>query len=303
MTNPKVSVIVPVYNVEKYLHRCIDSILAQSFTDFELLLVNDGSKDKSGEICDEYAAKDSRVRVFHKENGGVTSARKLGFDSSVGEYVLFVDSDDYLDKDGIASLVSLSDDDVDIIIGDSLKDRVLDGAKFINEVISNNIPWALWGKLFRRSLFDAYSFDTPRYFNIGEDLIMQLKIGHNIKNVRCIKSPVYVVCENPTSATKKRVRCVEYEINFCEYVRSIIEQFKFNTEESFYKLRLESLYGLVYNGIKVSYRTEYVRSIKRDSKKYQSSIRDIILLNISWNALCRGLLHFKHFIWKTLIKS
>ena len=128
MTNPKVSVIVPVYNVEKYLHRCIDSILAQSFTDFELLLVNDGSKDKSGEICDEYAAKDSRVRVFHKENGGVTSARKLGFDSSVGEYVLFVDSDDYLDKDGIASLVSLSDDDVDIIIGDSLKDRVLDGA-------------------------------------------------------------------------------------------------------------------------------------------------------------------------------
>ena len=131
-----ISIIVPVYNVEKYLHRCIDSILAQSFTDFELLLVNDGSKDKSGEICDEYAAKDSRVRVFHKENGCVTSARKLGFDSSVGEYVLFVDSDDYIDKDGIASLVSLSDDDVDIIIGDSLKDRVLDGAKFINEVIS-----------------------------------------------------------------------------------------------------------------------------------------------------------------------
>ena len=75
--NPKISVIVPVYNVEKYLRRCIDSILAQAFTDFELLLIDDGSKDKSGEICDEYAVKDKRVRVFHKENGGVSSARNL----------------------------------------------------------------------------------------------------------------------------------------------------------------------------------------------------------------------------------
>ena len=70
-----VSVIIPVYNAEKHLHRCIDSVLAQTFTDFELILINDGSKDRSDEICDEYAAKDSRVRVFHKENGGVSSAR------------------------------------------------------------------------------------------------------------------------------------------------------------------------------------------------------------------------------------
>lgn len=75
---PKISVIVPVYNVEKYLYRCIDSILAQTFTDFEVLLIDDGSKDKSGEICDEYAKKDIRVKVFHKENGGVSSARQYG---------------------------------------------------------------------------------------------------------------------------------------------------------------------------------------------------------------------------------
>lgn len=78
---PKISVIVPVYNTEKYLHRCIDSILAQTYTDFELLLIDDGSKDNSGAICDEYAAKDSRVRVFHKENGGVSSARNLCLDN------------------------------------------------------------------------------------------------------------------------------------------------------------------------------------------------------------------------------
>lgn len=89
-----ISIIVPVYNTEKYLSACLDSILTQSFTDFELLLVDDGSTDKSGEICDEYAQKDSRIRVFHKENGGVSSARNLGIEEAVGDYLHFVDADD-----------------------------------------------------------------------------------------------------------------------------------------------------------------------------------------------------------------
>ena len=91
-----ISVIVPVYNTELYLHRCIDSILSQTFTDFELLLINDGSTDRSGEICDEYAGKDKRVRVFHKENGGVSSARNIGLDEARGEWIAFVDSDDWV---------------------------------------------------------------------------------------------------------------------------------------------------------------------------------------------------------------
>ena len=94
MNSPKISVIVPLYNAEKYLHNCVDSILSQTFTDFELLLINDGSKDSSGKICDEYATLDSRVRVFHKENGGVSSARNLGLDNAQGEWITFVDSDD-----------------------------------------------------------------------------------------------------------------------------------------------------------------------------------------------------------------
>ena len=93
---PIMSVIVPVYNTEQYLHRCIDSILTQTYTDFELLLIDDGSKDKSGDICDEYALKDSRIRVFHKENGGVSSARNLGLDNAAGEWITFVDSDDWI---------------------------------------------------------------------------------------------------------------------------------------------------------------------------------------------------------------
>ena len=98
-TKPKISVIVPVYNVEKYLRRCVDSILTQTFTDFEVLLIDDGSTDGSGKICDEYAKKDKRVRVFHKENGGVSSARNLGLDNVRGRYVTFVDADDKISPD------------------------------------------------------------------------------------------------------------------------------------------------------------------------------------------------------------
>ena len=105
MNTPKISVIVPVYKVGQYLPRCIDSILAQTFTDFELLLIDDGSPDNSGKICDEYAKKDERIRVFHKENGGVSSARNFGLDNARGEWVAFVDSDDWIDRDYISEAI------------------------------------------------------------------------------------------------------------------------------------------------------------------------------------------------------
>ena len=96
--NDLISIIVPVYKVEKYLRRCIDSILAQTYQNIEVLLVDDGSPDNSGAICDEYADKDSHVRVFHKPNGGVSSARNLGLMEAKGQYIGFVDADDYIDK-------------------------------------------------------------------------------------------------------------------------------------------------------------------------------------------------------------
>ena len=92
--SPEISVIVPVYNVEKYLSECIDSILAQTFRNFELILIDDGSKDKSGEICDGYALKESRIKVIHKENAGVSEARNSGLEMAIGEYITFNDSDD-----------------------------------------------------------------------------------------------------------------------------------------------------------------------------------------------------------------
>ena len=105
-SSPIVSVIVPVYNEEKHLPRCIDSVLNQTYYNIELLLINDGSSDNSGIICDEYASNDNRVRVFHKENGGVSKARNWGIHHSTGEWILFLDSDDYLMNDAIDVLLS-----------------------------------------------------------------------------------------------------------------------------------------------------------------------------------------------------
>ncbi len=96
---PIISVIVPVYNVEEYIHRCIDSILAQTFKEFELILVDDGSPDQSGKICDEYALIDSRIKVIHKKNGGLSDARNAGLEVAQGEYIGFVDSDDFIESD------------------------------------------------------------------------------------------------------------------------------------------------------------------------------------------------------------
>lgn len=104
---PVISVIVPIYNVEKYLPRCIESILNQSFKEFELILVDDGSSDNSGKICDIYAEKDERVKVIHKENGGVSSARNVGIKAVNGEYIGFVDPDDYIDREMYKNLYEL----------------------------------------------------------------------------------------------------------------------------------------------------------------------------------------------------
>ena len=98
MNSPSISIIIPVYKAEKYLHRCVDSVLAQTFTNFELILIDDGSPDNSGAICDEYAKQDGRVKVFHQKNQGVSVARNLGIEQAKGEWIAFIDSDDWVEN-------------------------------------------------------------------------------------------------------------------------------------------------------------------------------------------------------------
>lgn len=175
MYNPLVSVIVPVYNVEKYLRQCVESVLSQTYTDIEIILVDDGSPDKCPEICDEYAKKDARIKVIHKENGGLSSARNAGLGVACGQYVMFVDSDDYWDD--VSSLKTIRDN-IDIEKPDILifgmkkyyqKDKVfaderipitINGVEFshteyISAIMKEGIYVAsAWDKVYKRSLIE-----------------------------------------------------------------------------------------------------------------------------------------------------
>ena len=175
---PKISIIVPVYNAERFLYRCIDSILAQTFTDFELLLIDDGSPDRSGEICDEYARKDSRIRVFHKENGGVSSARQMGIEVARGEYSIHVDSDDWIEEDMLYCMYQkVIDSGNDIVILDYYRnDKYMaeilpdNHIQAIYDMLSGKIRGVMWNKLVKHSLYKANNIAFPQNINFCEDV-------------------------------------------------------------------------------------------------------------------------------------
>ncbi len=144
---PKISIIVPVYKVEKYIHQCIDSILKQTFTDIELILVDDGSPDSCGKICDEYAVKDRRVKVIHKENGGLSDARNTGVKCAKGEYISFVDSDDWIAPNALEeALWQMLKNEVDMLKFGFIK---TDGRKSKTVTFKEN-------KIFDKDLFGKY---------------------------------------------------------------------------------------------------------------------------------------------------
>lgn len=202
---PQISVIVPVYNVEKYLGRCIDSILEQDFGDFELLLVDDGSTDGSSRICDEYAERNSKVKVFHKANGGVSSARNLGLDKACGELISFVDSDDWLDPDCLATLVSRGNVDLNIVNftehndnGTLIPDRVdccLSGENVLYDFLKTDVNRdslrTPWGKLFRKEIIKLNNLRFDERLHTCEDTVFVLNYCLCCKSICLSSSPLY----------------------------------------------------------------------------------------------------------------
>jgi glycosyltransferase involved in cell wall biosynthesis len=186
---PKVSIIVPIYNVEKYLYKCIDSILDQTFSDFELLLVNDGSPDTCGEICNEYAKKDKRIKVIHKENGGLADARNAGLDIATGEYIGFVDSDDFIESDMYEKLLNacmLNEASISMcgrynVFENELKPlfsfngiKVWNSKEAIERLLTwDNIDSSACDKLFKKDLFHNIRFPVGKY---NEDIFVMTKI-------------------------------------------------------------------------------------------------------------------------------
>lgn len=245
-----ISVIVPVYNTEKYLDRCVQSILAQTYTDFELLLIDDGSTDSSGAMCDRYAEQDSRVRVFHQVNSGVTSARKLGVENALGEFVCFIDADDYVTNNYIETFVTELSDDVSILLAAN-DNQTIDTSNYIKSLLLSNCEWGMPFKLYRKTcLLAPNAFICPREINIGEDLIANIAIA--ISENYTIKSIVnngYVVRENIESVTRSRIWSLEYETKFIEYCRNTLGDKEACYYDAFWVLILRSVKNLILNKV------------------------------------------------------
>ena len=199
---PLVSVIIPIYKVEKYLPACIDSVLSQTYHNLEIILVDDGSPDRCGAICDAYAAKDSRIKVIHKENGGLSDARNAGMKIAEGEYLYFLDSDDLIHPEAIARLAQvLQTHQADLVCGghvrfkdgtapspviSNLRPQVLDQQSAMTRFVVKD--WGAWGKLYRRQVHLGIDFPVRK---IHEDEAIMLQILDRCRTVAIVDDQLY----------------------------------------------------------------------------------------------------------------
>lgn len=235
MISPQISIIIPVYQVEEYLAYCIDSVLAQTFLDWELLLIDDGSPDRCGQICDAYARKDGRIRVFHVENGGVGSARNIGIRQAQGEWLTFIDSDDWIAPDFIASLMEPAMDDpyLDFIHGgcQNYQDSV---GYSINQQydyykgedvckLLNLFRGLVVSKLFKKSIIDKADLYFDEQMKIAEDYVFTLDYLAYVRRYCFIESTGYFYRYRPMSATKsgKRREAKEQLTGLAHHITSL----------------------------------------------------------------------------------
>ena len=255
---PTVSIIVPVYNAEKYLKRCVDSILNQEYRDFELLLADDGSTDSSGAICDAYAAQDSRVRVIHKENTGVSDSRNVCMDMAQGTYLQFLDSDDWITPDATRLFVRMASEyDCDMVIsdfyrvvgervshkGDIEEDGVLTREEFAAHMMENPADFyygVIWNKLYRRNIIEKYHLRMDADISWCEDFMFNLEYILHAKTFYVLNTPIYYYVKTKgslvsqgTSITKTvKMKLMVFEVynNFYKHVLD---------EEDYEKKRLQ----------------------------------------------------------------
>ena len=268
---PKISVIVPVYNTEKYLHRCVDSILAQTFTDFELLLIDDGSTDGSGAICDEYAQKDSRVRVFHKENGGVSSARNLGLDNARGEWISFVDSDDWIEYSSIQNLINQGD--ADLIIGSvsiepqgnirnlSSKEKIEGDElnRILTTEINNFVISSPFAKLYKNKIIKENSLRFNEELCLGEDNVFVKSYLIYALSLRCVNKICYHYQDIGDDFYYKYNKSFLPILNYYYEISAI---YKILEKEKSIVIPKQGVVGLVYNFVCTSLESQGVDDLE-----------------------------------------
>lgn len=248
---PKVSVIVPVYNTEKYLERCIDSIISQSFKDFELIIINDGSKDKSLSIMKEHARKDKRIRVFDQNNKGPAITRNFGINQAKAKYVMFIDSDDYIDDNYIQDYYNvISKEDLDIVIGGYkrvVEKKVtftlqLKQGEFSKYIITGPVCRIIRKQFLTNNKIEF--LDT----NSSEDVYFNLMIYNKTKKIKIIDNIGYNYFYNKNSLSNTAHKGFKKEIKIIELLNLINVEESYNLELNQYYIIRYIIWYLLYSG-------------------------------------------------------
>jgi len=239
MDMPLISIIIPVYNVEKYLNECIESVINQTYVNLEIILVDDGSPDNCPQICDNWMQKDSRIKAIHKKNGGLSDARNAGLDIVTGEYIFFIDSDDFIDSNTIQDLYKLIiKTDSDIACGSIYKylngetrpvfnsiintERdVFSGIEQLNNMLNSDTDCAVWNKLFKREIIKGHRFIKGRY---NEDIIFLFPLYARCNRIVYTNRRYYYYRDTAGSVTNKfSEKTVHALINLHEMVKMTSE--------------------------------------------------------------------------------
>ena len=282
--NETISIIIPVYNVEKYLNKCLNSVIEQTYKNIEVILIDDGSTDNSGKICDEYAKNDIRIKIIHQQNGGVSTARNNGLEHATGKYITFVDSDDYIEKEMIETMAKkimkknadivicgVTDrDEENNIINQSLnkKENVFNNIEAIKEMLDEKLFYSVcWAKLYKKELFRNIKFNSK--IRIAEDMDVLYRVFYKSNKIIQIPERLYnwtsrgdsVTKGNDMSKWQDEIDVCENIIKFCEENCNEIEDY---AVKRYIRINLTlSLNNLKENGTKENYNT-----LKKNLKKY-----------------------------------
>ena len=307
-----ISAIVPCYKTEQFLERCVNSILTQTFQNFEIILVDDGSPDNTGMLADELASKDDRVTVVHEQNGGVTKARETGFNAAHGEWITFIDSDDTITPNSFYDLYQAAvDKNTDIVIGFPLGwpfPQIPDDYSiedYRKDIISGQrVPVTVWGKLFRKSVITGFMFDIPREIICGEDLIFNIRCAYGTEiRPAVVNAHVYNYYTNEEGITHTYFCTPEFEDSFHKLrMRSIPVNDQIKYMKSIIDDRFHPIQWWSYKHVTDTswLNCVFVKTLKADIEKYNYKLTAKQKMFFSNNKLLRLLLVYyrvkDHFV-------
>lgn len=279
---PLISVIIPVYNVEECLSRCLDSVIKQTYTNLEIIVVDDGATDNSGQICDEYREEDKRIKVIHKLNGGLSDARNVGLDAATGEYISFIDSDDWVSQDYVECLYRIiKKDNYDVAICDFVRSKdesvvdkkntekliTYDNKDAIRNLLYQRISSSVCAKLFKRNLWENIRFEVGKLY---EDVIpIYLVFQQSKKIIKINKCNYYYFYREGSIVTQKfSIKKMDYVYNCKKVLESVKTSYPEYESAAISRLFWAEIHVLVHMDKPKQYFNEY-RMLKEEIKKYR----------------------------------